>query len=108
MSKLPIADVPALAGLEALAARCKAGDPEALQEYQDTVQTLLDQCNGLTPEESDEKYRLWGRLVDLNREILEAADRRRRLFGHERARVFILGDRLAIVHPRELPRGIGC
>lgn len=58
-----------------------------------------------TPEGAIEEYR---KAVDAALEgfyasVLEEArrDRRQRLFGHPHARVFILGDRLAVVHPQD-------
>lgn len=92
MSKLPIADIPTLAGLEALAARCKAGDPDALQEYPEAARALLEESlatmrEWLTIEQATltKAYEdLWRRLADLNGEILDAAERRQLLEDAEK------------------------
>lgn len=75
-------------------------DPEAFERL------LSDQFAGelLATDEAIAEYRrtVDGTLRRFYETLMEEAkrDRHRRLFGHQRARVFILGDRLVVAHPR--------
>lgn len=69
---------PTLAEVQALAARCKAGELDACAEYQEAAKALLDEVGSFLHEDSEreaEQQRLWKLVVDLNTEILDARDR---------------------------------